>query len=415
MSLAGRWLSQLTLGRILIVAAIVRIAWIALCPNEPTSDQLIYHISAVEIAEGHGYVDQSGNPANFWPVGYSALLVPFYWVFGAVPSSAFVANFVLSLWGVWGVDLLARELFGERVRKLASLAAALYPSFVFYTTCLASENAYVPGMVWAVWLGVRASRAPRALPWAALAGLGIGLVAYVRATVVLLVPVIVLLLWLERRQVKDVLGRGAVVAAFAWLALLPWSIRDYKEFGSLTPFSMNGGANFWMGNHPGGTGGYTKPPADVMNLRVDVRDKELGRRAWEFVSEHPLEYAKLCVVRAAKTLATDTSAVVWDQRGIDKTLGESAALPLKILSTLVHYALLALVLLRSVELWRTRSWSRADSVLAATVAALSVPFVFIVSGNRYHLPIIPFLIIWAAASAPKHVERARAPAIATAE
>jgi hypothetical protein len=77
-----RILSRLGPAQLVLVGCALRVAWIALCPNEPTSDQHIYHFSATKLSEGLGYIDQDGNPANFWPVGYPALLGFFYWAFG---------------------------------------------------------------------------------------------------------------------------------------------------------------------------------------------------------------------------------------------------------------------------------------------------------------------------------------------
>ena len=51
-----------------VVAAGLRLAWIALCPNEPTSDQAVYHQGASAIAAGQGFVFSNGDPIAFWPV-----------------------------------------------------------------------------------------------------------------------------------------------------------------------------------------------------------------------------------------------------------------------------------------------------------------------------------------------------------
>jgi 4-amino-4-deoxy-L-arabinose transferase-like glycosyltransferase len=379
---------------VLALGLLVRIAWIALAPNEPTSDQYIYHTTALYLAEGKGYVDESGNPANFWPVGYSALLAPFYFALGAKPIAAFVANLLLGLSTVAGVYLLAKDLFNDGVARVAALVTAVYPTFVFYTTCFASENAYVPGMVFTVWLGVRATRGRYGLVAAAAAGVALGATGYVRATVVLLFPVLFLWFWLEQRSVRAAAARGAVVVALSAIVLLPWSLRNHELYDSFTPFSMNGGSNLWMGNHPGSDGAYHHLPNDVAHLSVLERDKELGRRAREFVKAQPLHYLKQCVVRLIRTLSSDTSAVVWNERGIEKRLGLGFVTPLKWLTTLSHYAVLALSVVYVVGRVRRKTWSRQDTVIACSIVALSVPFVFIVSGNRYHLPLIPFLLVW---------------------
>jgi 4-amino-4-deoxy-L-arabinose transferase-like glycosyltransferase len=390
---------RLSLGRALLVALALRVLWIALCPNEPTSDQHVYQVSALSIFRGEGYLDDSGNPANYWPVGYSALLAGAYHLLGPTPIAAFALNTLLGLLGVAAVYLLGRDLYGLEAGRIAALLAAVYPTFVFYTTCFASENAYVPGMAWVVWLGVRMARSERPWGYAALAGLVLGATCYVRATVLVLLPLIALFTWRERKNLKDAIVRGAVIAVVMGAVLVPWSLRAQHYFGNATPFSMNGGHNLWMGNHEGADGGYSPVPPDVLSMPVLERDRELGKRAKAFIKEHPLRYVGLCAARLVKTLASDTSGVTWNEVGLAKRLGTSWAKPLKLVNTLAHYALLAAGVVWLVSRRRSRTWSNADSLVVLSIALLAVPFVFIVSGNRYHLPLLPFLFVWAGAGA----------------
>jgi 4-amino-4-deoxy-L-arabinose transferase-like glycosyltransferase len=396
-SVSGPFIDRLTGVRILAVALLTRIAWIAFCANEPVSDQKAYHAGAGFIAAGLGYVDQSGAAANYYPVGYSALLAPFYLAFGPTYQCAFAVNAALGMLSVWGVHALARELFGDRIAAYAALIAAVYPTFVMYTTCIASENAYIPAMLWTVWLGCRTARARRA--WALCIATGVVLAAAVliRSTIVLLLPVLLLVFVLYRREWVGSLGRIALVGATAAVLLAPWCWRNQREFGSFTALSMNGGVNLWMGNHEGGDGDYSPPPDALMALPTLQRDRELSRRAVAFIREHPARYLQLCARRIFQTMRSDTSAVRWNVIGLRKHFGESVLLALKIATCLVHVALIALVLTRLVrQTWFWR-WSRPDSIIAATAAAASVPFVFIVSSDRYHLPMTGFLLIWAAA------------------
>jgi hypothetical protein len=160
---------------------------------------------------------------------------------------------------------------------------------------------------------------------------------------------------------------------------------------------MNGGVNLWMGNHEGGDGDYASPPDALMALPTLQRDRELSRLAVAFVREHPGHYLQLCARRIFQTMRSDTSAVRWNVIGLRKSFGEAVLLALKIATCLTHVTLVALVLIRLVRQTWLRQWSRADLIIAATCAATSVPFVFIVSSDRYHLPMTGFLLIWAAA------------------
>lgn len=384
----------------LLVGLAVRVVWVLLCPNEPTSDQFLYHQAAIDLAAGRGYVDASGDPANYWPVGYSALLVPFYLVFGPAPLSAYTANTLLALLSITGVFLLARELFEHRVASWTALALALYPTLVMYTTCVASENAFIPGVVWLVYLFLRLAKAENPWLWIVLSGVVAAATAYVRATVGLVCLVLPIWTWWHR-SFKSALFRGAGVAVLIVLLLLPWAFRNQAHFDAFTPFSLNGSANLWMGNHPGSDGGYHPLPSDVHGMTLNEREEVLGQRARTFIAQNPGTFLWLSLRRTFVTLRSDTIAVVWNQQGIERRLGGGLMVPLKILCSGAHLLFLGLALLGLVRgLWksaRQRQWQleRGHVLIVLLMGLLAVPFVFIVSGNRYHLPLIPFTLLLA--------------------
>src|SRR3954469_21355568 len=110
-------LDRLDAHRLVILALVLRVAWLFFCNNPPPSDTFIYHDSAIHLAAGQGFLDESLKPQGWWPVGYPALLAPFYRVFGASPHVAFVVNALLGALAVLGVHRLAGSLFGERAGR----------------------------------------------------------------------------------------------------------------------------------------------------------------------------------------------------------------------------------------------------------------------------------------------------------
>jgi 4-amino-4-deoxy-L-arabinose transferase-like glycosyltransferase len=385
------------LVRTLLLAAALRVSWMLFCPNQPYSDQREYHAGAAGIAAGIGYVDQAGALSNYYPVGYPAMIAPLYWALGPRPSSAFPINLVLGLLTIAAIYELGAQWFGPRVALAAALAAALSPSFVLYTTCLASENAYIPALLWTVLLGMRAAKAQRPLLVCVATGAVLAIGVYARATMALIVPVLLLILWLHGCGPRAVLSRAAVIALTAAVLLAPWGLRNQRLFGKFTPLSMNGGVNLWMGNHPGGDGAWTPVPEAIMNQPIQERDHQLMQLGKSFVRDHPWHYLKLCFLRTFDTLKSDTSAVRWNVRGLETHMREPWLFRLRLGTSLLHYVLLAFALARCVQLLRHRRYSRADAIIAAMLCAVAAPFIFIVSGDRYHLPMSPFLLLWAAA------------------
>jgi 4-amino-4-deoxy-L-arabinose transferase-like glycosyltransferase len=390
---ARQWLDRLTnlpLPLVLLVAAALRLGWILACANEPVSDQIVYHQAAVAIAEGRGFVDVDGHPHGWWPVGYSAALAPFHWLFGSSPRVGHAVNLGFGLLAVFALHRLARALAGPRVAVLAALLLALHPTSILMTTVLALENLYIP--IFLAALAVLAHVAARSWLLAAVAVGGLlGLGAYVRAPSVLLIAAIpIWLLASGARLLRAFLATLAAVA-IALLLLVPWGMRTQREFGTFQLFSMNGMSNLWMGNHPGSDGGYHELPADVAALSVPERERELGARAIRFISAEPSAYLVRCFRRSAVTLRSDTIAVAWNEDGLESSGLASLAMPLKTLTTAVHWLVLGGAI---ASLWRRRRvLDRGDLLLVVVLGVLAFPFVAIVGGNRYHLPLAPVLLL----------------------
>ncbi|MCB9897831.1 MAG: glycosyltransferase family 39 protein [Planctomycetes bacterium] len=385
----------MTIRSILLLALVVRVGWIALCPNEPVSDQRVYHVSATRLAAGEGYLDDSGHSQGFWPVGYSAILAAAYVPFGSDPVVAYGVNALCGLCLVVGVWKLAGDLMGPRAARVAACIAALHPTLVLYTTIVASENVYLPGSVALTIVMLRALRTPRGFAWAATAGAGAGLLAYVRPQAVLLAAVFVVGCWRRRTGWRRaVLGLGTITIV-AFLVVLPWGLRNLEAFGRFNPFSSNGGVNLWMGNHAGSTGGYAALPPEVGDMGQDERDVTLGREAVRFIVSHPLTYLGLCVDRVVMTLRSDTISAVWNERGIERTFGEHGTTVFKVLGTAVHVLVWTIALTGAAIALARRSLSEGQAVLWAAIVASALPFVLVVGGNRYALPTIPFLVVLA--------------------
>jgi len=402
------WLERWGLHGPILVGLILKVLWVVFCPNLPSSDQAIYHHGAINILAGNGFVTVDGSPEAFWPAGYSAILVPFYWAIGPVPFAASVANLFLSLATSIGAALLIGDLWGRRASEIGSWILALHPSLILYTTCTASENAFLVGTVWFALAALRAGAGKKAWGWLVVASIAFSLTLHVRGTILLLLPLAPVVFLLQARPWRTFVSRGLVFILVSGLLMIPWSLRNQEEFGKFTPLSLNGSSNLWMGNHEGATGGYAPLPAKVDDLPIVEREKLLGDEAKAFILDDPVRYLGLCIRRTFDTLKTDTIGVVWNAEALRVRGLAFMVLPLKALSTFVHWLLLSLACYFMVRLFnrpvlneaaRTSDgyWTGSYWVSLFALVALALPFVMIVSGNRYHLPLIPFVTSMVAA------------------
>jgi 4-amino-4-deoxy-L-arabinose transferase-like glycosyltransferase len=363
---------------------------------------MVYHTGAVSIAGGHGFAYSNGEPIGFWPVGYSALIGGAYWIFGPSLRVSYVVNVILGIASIFAVHRFARWLYDERVAMLSAWITALYPTFILYTTIVASENVFIPLVVAAVYVALRAARGPGRGREVLLAGALLGLSVLVRPTAFLL-PAVPLVMGLAMgNQILRSLAVTATIVLVMVLLSIPWGLRNENVFGRFNLTSFNGGINLWMGNHPGSDGRYAAIPDAYAALPIAERDAALKQTAIEFISRHPLEFVRLAVLRTGVTMRAETIASVWNSVGIERTFGSSGIFKFKIACTLGYYLVLVGAAIALAKDALAGRFAQRELVLASILIVLSLPFVVIVGQDRYHLPLVPFLII--AASSMARVE-----------
>lgn len=386
----------------LLIAAAVRVLWIALCPNEPVSDQVVYHVAARNIVNGLGFAHANGDPIGYWPMGYSGALAGVYALFGAHFASAFGFNLLLGLITVWATYWLAELLYGERVATAAGVAMALYPGLVMYVTVIGSENLYIPLSILAVALAVKAQHEGGGLRELFGVGLVAGLATLVRPNSAVFPILVFCAALLFGRGLASGAKQAALVLAIVMAVALPYGLRNQRVFGafSITPF--NGGVLLYVGNHPEADG--QNPEDETLRRRgiwgegkpAAAFDREMKQRAIEYITRHPLRFVQLVAQRAYHTVKAEAVGVGWNAIGIEKRFGERAISVLKVLATGAWYALMFGFLLALAQKIRRREFGRAEALLLVAIGIGSLPFLVVLGMDRYHMPLVPLLIVMAA-------------------
>jgi 4-amino-4-deoxy-L-arabinose transferase-like glycosyltransferase len=276
---------------------------------------------------------------------------------------------------------------GERVSRGAGLIAAallaVYPIAVIYPARLMTENLLMFLLPAAVLVLLKSVSSSRPLPWIVLGGALVGLGVLCRPT---LFPFLLLvLIWLAAAgyEKPGYLARaGGLLAAFV-VVILPWQIRNYRVLGAVVPITSSAGANLYIANNPaavGGSMGYRYLMREgVFHLGDEEDELSYNRhyrdRALEFIRENPGRFLYLSLRRLIWFYHLD-----YHYRG-----------PI-ILVVLFH---LMLVLALAGFWLARRSWKRALLPGMAILNFTLVHMVFLSEG-RYRLPLIPFLLAFAA-------------------
>jgi 4-amino-4-deoxy-L-arabinose transferase-like glycosyltransferase len=150
---------------------------------------------------------------------------------------------------------IGRRTFGHRAGVLAGTLVALHPGLAGYAWKfhpLVLDTLFISLVLLAV---LRLVQEP-APGNAAVFGMALGGCVLTRPTILAFIPFA--LAWVTCRQRKR---RGAAYAALGLVIAVaivsPWVVRNYVVLGTFVLTRTNTGYVFWLGNHPGATGGAT--------------------------------------------------------------------------------------------------------------------------------------------------------------
>jgi 4-amino-4-deoxy-L-arabinose transferase-like glycosyltransferase len=392
------WRAELiAAGAIGVITLLPRLVLAVTAPAViPVYDMADYWNRAIYIAE-HAAL----YPNSYRMPGYPAALALAF-AFSAGPSLLAVRVFnavagtaaaVLTYW-------LARRTASRRASLAAALAVALYPSFLIYTTFIASEVVVTVPLVAA--LIASTYRSHRA---AIVAGLCAALTALVRPAGIALLPAVffsfVRTARLNSTRRSPLLGPGLVVAAFL-LTMTPWWLHNARLHGRFVPLDTSGGMNFAVGNNPfaGGTYRWREfeqvlvrdlPGTDIFSLSGSDRATAM---AFRYMRDHPDASVRLLPAKLAALFALEgrehaffysfgflgqrTRATVWIW-----AIAIMVSFPL-----LIAAALAGLVVRGGIS----------PAVLMPSLIFLSLTLAMhtLTFGDpRYHLPMVPVLAVLA--------------------
>lgn len=380
---------------LLTIALLLRVLWALAVPVSPVSDSHVYDLLARSLAQGIGYCWSPGQPTAYWPVGTSFVYSLLYRVVGFAYWPIVLLNLALGLASIWLLVYLAERWFGRHIALIAGVLFALWPLQIEFTTVLASELLFnfLLLVTLAFWEEKRLNRWLRAV----LIGLASAAACYVRP-LALLLPLLLFVITVarERKLLKPALHTALTLLVLA-ASIAPWSLRNTRTFGRFELISTNGGPNFWMGNHPGSTGGAEPLSADIEAMPEGLRDTDLANQARAYIRAYPLAFLQRTLHKALWMHDRETIGVHWNTASIHARYGTRAFWTLKLLSDLYWWCVLALALAGSVlSIRRHGFWQFLLAPPALVWLYFTTLYAITVTQDRYHFPCLPSIGILAA-------------------
>ena len=365
-------------------------------------------------------------------VFYQAPLYPYF--LGAIYSlfgrDLLVVRIIQALVGSGScvfLGLAATRLFSKRVGLAVGLALALWAPAIFFDGLLQKSVLDMFFVCVSLWL---VAGIERAATWRWL-GLGVtmGALALTRENALALIAVLAIYAVLRRFDDSPTMvlrtdspiaeptpnRRGTAVerlslfAAGLALVLLPVVARNYSIDGGFYVTTSQFGSNFYIGNNPNADGTYASirfgrgaPEFERLDAK-EVAEESVGRtlspsevssfwtgRALGYITSQPVSWLKLT---GRKILLLANRAEMIDTESQESYAEYSA--PLWILGWVGHFGLLVpMAAFGVIATWPDRRRLWLVHALGLTYAASVVMF-FVFA--RYRYPLVPFLLIFAAA------------------
>ena len=389
-------------------------------------DSREYDAWAQRIASG----DWTGSGVFYQAPLYPYFVGAVYSLFGRDLGVLRVTQAALGSLSCLLVAYAAGRLISKRAGLVAGLGLAFYAPAIFFDALIQKSvlDVLFVSAALAVIASLDARPAPRPGAWLTL-GLATAALALTRENALVLFPVTAGWAWYRLRQhPRSAAAATALLTAGVLLGLAPVAVRNYVVGGGLYLTTSQFGPNFYIGNNPTADGTY--------------RPLRFGRGSAEF---ERLDATRIAERAEGKRLDPDEVSRYWLGRAIDfissdpwawlRLMGRKAALlvnreemldtesqaahaewswPLSVLQPLTHFGVL--VPLAVLGLWTTWGERRRLWVMyaiALTYAASTVAFYVFA---RYRYPLVPLLMVFAAAGLAnlRGVVRARAALAAAA-
>ena len=399
---------------LIVVAVLVRLAaaWSANGVGLEVVDERHYATLAGNLTDGVGFAWGPGEPTSIRPPLYPAFVAA---IWGAVGEKNLQAvrwvQVVVSLFSVWLVYLIGCQWFDRRSALLAAAGMAIYPSLLFAGVLILTETVFVVLLLLFIWCCGRLEERP-SLSMAFAAGLALGLSALARSVMwpfILLVPAMA---WFGLRSGRSARVQVIVALVVGYAAVVgPWAVRNTLLQGTSTVVDTMGGLNLLMGN-------YEHTPEDRMwdavsltgdqywsatlpKLAPDGRrwtegtkEKWAQRQAVAYMLEHPGTTLRRSLLKFADFWGLERDFIAGFQRGYYQAPTWFVAVG----AAFITLAYIATAILAVVGIFMSPPDRRAHVFLLTVILFICGVHTIVFGHSRYHLPLIPILLLYAAAA-----------------
>lgn len=372
--------------------------WYSLIDITPLDPYVKFHLS-----------DQEYDPIRGVETSFRAPLYPFflaciYFFSGTGPHRFLAARLAQALMGGLLAPLtyyLAKGFFlsspsentrkAERTAVVSSWIVACYPMLGLYPFGLATENLFFLFLLISFfWLQKIEGCREWKIAYASLCGLFLAMAVLTRSVILPFALLAILWCWFSLKERKC-----ALVIALVFIAIIfPWIFRNSLIHEKLTGIETSMGYNLYMGYHPDSNGSFTYGISlDLLPILNDAERDHIGtQKAISFIQANPHHALKLMLNRLSFFFGLEKRVLFYFYS--NNFLGHIPAIPLFVILLLMLLPFIWVA--GSAPLGLALSGTRPQIILFyALFFTYLIPHVLILSEDRFHLAMVPFLAIFA--------------------
>jgi len=351
---------------------------------------------------------------------YPFFLAIIYLICGQSHLSVVITQAIIDSLSCILIYYIASQLFNKRVGIIACFTYACYAIAIFYTGILLAPTVVIFFTLLFI-ASLLMAEVKRKIILFFISGLIFGLAVLARPNIIIFL--FFLPLWFfsvikSRLGVnKSIQGFLLVLVGFSTV-MSPIIIRNYSIEKRLSPFPVQGGINFYIGNNPKATGCFMSPygvsisPIDQVKNSISQAEEESGKkltpsqasRYWffrglQFIKDSPLSAFSLYIKKFALFWRKEEISLNIDYY-FTKSFVPILRLPFISFGFIAPLAILGIIL----------SLKRRRNVLLIILLIFShmVSVITFFVSARYRLPVAPLLIIFSSYALSRLVEMARA-------
>lgn len=321
----------------------------------------------------------------FYPPGYPYLIA----VAKGLTGSTRAVLWVQTLLGALLVPIIGRigATFSPRAGLIAAAITAIYPELLWYSAHFWSETLFL-FLLWCGFERAMAADVGAPIGAAVAAGVLIGLASLTRETALCVVPLLALWLFWNRGGQGALRALALVLAAMVTIA--PWTARNWIVYRGFVPVATAGALNLWEGN--------TREPrsevyarADAVSDPVDQYRYALSMARAAIVQRQPQWLFEKLGSEMPLFWGAESEAAMHLDRGAYGPVPLWAPGACRRLLALPYLIVLALALVSLAAIPPNRTaW-----LLLAFIAGYNLLHVVSHAMDRYRLPVLPALCVFA--------------------